>query len=83
MNLFGTKLKKNVWFIVMAAIAAALIIFNIIYGIIFIIAYTNIDAGASVFASELHLNLLITTIVLNAVYLITLAVMVIIRKVKS
>ena len=83
MNLFGTKLKKNVWFIIMLSIALALIIFNIVYGIIFIVAFTNMEAGVSVFSSELHLNLLITTIVLNAVYLITLGVMIVIRKVRK
>jgi len=82
-NFFGTKLKKNVWFIIMLSIGLALVIFNIVYGIIFSVAVYNMTVGDSIFASELHLNLLITAIVLNAVYLLTLGIMLLVRRLKD
>jgi len=75
-------MKKSISFWIFCIAGAVLALLSLVYAIIFGAAYSNFTAGGEVFRAALHLNLLITLIVFNSLYLIALAVFLLIRKLR-
>jgi len=77
-------MKKNWLFIALLITGAVLATLNLIYFIIFMVQYAQFTGGVTeLFSGSLHLDLLITLIVLNSVYVVGLGLYFTLRKLRS